>query len=415
MRALFPVRFQMRVLKRKMQELGFLHGTQNVNPEATQKEIDAQFQVYQENVRHSAAGVIAKLEARIDTLEMRQRDASAHWDKMRGATGGRPPHVAPPLLGSVLVLLALVGEIILLAPVLDGFGIADPIKQQGAATALVIVIAGLFHMAIRRLKQKKGDEILEVEVKVASESLTDQIGSVGITGFLMLMAFALVITLGWWRAEEMTFAADLVGGELGSFLNENPSLTRVCIVLLTAGLPLFAAATSDWSLSHLRIAWEWRKSERRFKRYGKQLAKSRKAHGAAEEKRERKVASLVEQKKEVEQAYLQNVEYGRVVGAKQSPLWQAVLKIVAVTTLILAFCLLIDPMLSEYLDSLLMRILVYVLITTGIGGSYAARAIKAWDRPTARQLMRNRAIKWSFRETTETRKNTNQREVHTMV
>ena len=42
--------------QRDLEELGFLHGTQDVNPQATQKELAAQFLVYQENVRHDAAG-----------------------------------------------------------------------------------------------------------------------------------------------------------------------------------------------------------------------------------------------------------------------------------------------------------------------------------------------------------------------
>ena len=62
-----------------------------------------------------------------------------------------------------------------------------------------------------------------------------------VTAAMALFALATITTLGWWRAGEMIFAAQAKGGEWVRFLRENEVLTKICVTLLTLGLPFFAA------------------------------------------------------------------------------------------------------------------------------------------------------------------------------
>ena len=212
------------------------------------------------------------------------------------------------------------------------------------------------------------------------------------TILLTAFAFTFVFVLGWWRAEEMIYASGLVQGAWGSFLSQNQMLTRVCVILLTLGLPTFAAIAFDWGFAHLRYAWEWRKAKRAFWRLSTNLDVTEKKLEGDTEKRDCQIAALDEQKKEWISAYLENHEVGRIVGAQRQPLWQILVKITAVTLLVLASCFVLDPLVAEFIKS--GRLLIYLLITFALSGIYAYYALNAWDRPKPLQLYKQRAIKW---------------------
>jgi hypothetical protein len=192
----------------------------------------------------------------------------------------------------------------------------------------------------------------------------------------------------------MMFAASAQSGEWQQFLSQNATLTRCVVVLLTTGLPIFVALAFEWGLDSLRLAWEWRKSRREFRTTSASLEKTRKALEGEFEKKECRQKALDELREEWKQAYLQNHELGQRVGARRLPLWRVILKIGAVVFVIIAVCLLADTLVSSYVLSDLTRILLYACLTVGLGGLYAAHAIKAWDRPTARQLYKQQATLW---------------------
>lgn len=379
---------------------GFRDGTQGVSPVAALEEINAQFKQRQEQENYDSAERIKTLEARVSHLGQSKADAERHWSDLEYSTGGMPPHIALPLCAVVCSALAVAGEAGLLAPVMDGLGIAEPSLQYLMAAVLVITCSGLIEITKRQFRQP------DTAASGQREERRNDGGRATKKCFfiaLTLLTLAFVSFLGWWRAEEMIFAASEQGGAWREFLSQNPMLTRVLVTLLTTGLPVFVALAFEWGLEGLRLSWEWRKTRRAFYRYSKRLDTIRKALEAETEKKESRLRLLGEMREEWRQVYVQNHELGRKVGAHQLPLWRAVLKIVTVTLLLLTACLLLDPWLEDYIASVLSRGVIYACAVLGLGGMYAAGAIKAWDRPTPRQLYENRATLWHHSKGTDYR------------
>ena len=382
---------------RSVEAEGFYHGTQGVNPDAAQAELQAQFNQHQEKVRNDATPLIKQQQAKLTTLTRHQADAEKHWRKLESHTGGMPPQMALPLLASISALLVVIGEGIFLAPVMDGFGIADPLQQSILAIVLVLTSSGLLKLAIHQLQPpltlKIGGQDTGADEK--ERSLRQKTGfKVVLAALLSVFALSLVFVLGWWRAEEMIFAASLQPGEAAGFLGHNRTLTTVCVVLLTVGLPVFAAIAFEYAFNHLYLAWEWRKARHAFLSSSRHLDQTSKRIEAMNERMNHQINSLDEQRKEWTNAYLQSYELGRKVGANREPLWPVVVKILAVTMCALLICLLFDPVLASYITSAVTRGLIYSCATLGLTGLYASRALKAWRRPSPLQLYKQRATIW---------------------
>lgn len=380
---------------RRIEAEGFRDGTQGVAPTPAQEEINALFARRKEQENHDATERIKTLEGRVEQLEQRKLDAERHWADLEIQTGGMPPQIMLPLCAAVLSALVVIGESIFLAPVMDGFGIADPTWQYLLAAVIVITCSGLIEITKRQWLHTSGDTgTAESTGRQAAQSKSSRWGRRLFFGFMALLAMLLVSVLGWWRAEEMMFAATSQQGEWQDFLSQNATLTRCVVVLLTTGLPIFVALAFEWGLDGLRMAWEWRKSRRAYRKTSAALEQTKKALEGEAEKKESRLKALDELREEWKNAYLQNHDLGRKVGARRLPLWCAVLKIVAVVFVLLAIYLVADPLVSGYIVSGSMRVVLYACLTAGLGGLYAARAVKAWDRPTASQLYQQQATLW---------------------
>ncbi len=378
---------------RSVEAEGFYHGTQETAPGAMQAELDAYFNGSQEKVQENAITPLKLLEARVETLKRHSISAEDHWQTLETETKGMPPEITMPLLAIILASLAIGGEAVLLAPVMDGFGIGERLWQFFTACVLVLVSSGLLELSIRQMRpteENNPDENKTAKLQEMRERYNK--AALVLTILLTTFAFTFVFVLGWWRAEEMIYASGLVQGAWGSFLGQNQMLTRVCVILLTLGLPTFAAIAFDWGFAHLRYAWEWRKAKRAFWKLSTQLDVTEKKLEGDIEKRDRQIAALEEQKKEWTNAYLENHEVGRIVGAQRQPLWQILVKVAAVTLLVITGCFVLDPLIIGFVTS--GRLLIYLLITLALTGIYAYYALNAWDRPKPLQLYKQRAIKW---------------------
>ena len=376
---------------------GFRDGTQKVDPAITVKEIEAQFARRQEQEDEAATDRIKSLEAQVETLRRCKDDGERHWADLEFRTEGMPPQFVLPFCAVLFAIAAVIGEAVFLAPVMDGFGIADFILQMIFAGVIVITTSGLFEIT----KKVYGKHAMEVEAgegrdehesKPRSRQLRfRQLGSLLFFALLTTLAFALVFILGWWRAEEMIYAASVQTGAWKDFLTNNPTLTRMVVVLLTTALPVFVALAFEWGLNGLHLAWEWRKSRAIYKRVAKQLDHAQKALEKENETKDARKRALAQMREEWKQAYLQNHELGQKTGAWKLPLWWVVLKICAIPLLVLVFCLLADPIIARYILSDGMRWLLYACLTLGAGVLYAAHAIRAWERPSPKQLFDHKA------------------------
>jgi len=377
---------------RSVEAEGFYHGTQGTAPGAMQAELEAHFKGSQEKIQEDTISPLKHLEATVEVLKRRSSSAGNHWQTLETETKGMPPEIIMPFLAIILASLAIGGEAVLLAPVMDGFGIGERLWQFFTACVLVLVSSGLLELSIRQMRPTEEDNHENKTVKSQEKREAYNKAALVTTILLTTFAFTFVFVLGWWRAEEMIYASGLVQGAWASFLSQNQMLTRVCVILLTLGLPTFAAIAFDWGFAKLRYAWEWRKAKRAFWRLSTNLDVTEKKLEGDIEKRDRQIAALDEQKKEWISAYLENHEVGRIVGAQRQPLWQIWLKIAAVTLLVLASCFVLDPLVAGFINS--GRLLIYLLITLALSGIYAYYALSAWDRPKPLQLYKQRAIKW---------------------
>jgi hypothetical protein len=366
---------------------GFRDGTQNVESAIVVKEIDAQFARRQEEEDEGATHRIKMLEAQAETLARRKQDAERHWTNLESRTEGMPPQFMLPLFAVLFAIAAVIGEAVFLGPVMDGFGISDSTLQLIFAGVIVITTSGLFEIT-KKVYIKRAIEIEtdESEVEHQTKPKSRRLGSLIFFGLLTTLAFALVFILGWWRAEEMIYAASVQTGAWREFLSNNPALTRVVVVLLTTAMPIFVALAFEWGLDGLHLAWEWRKSNAVHKRLCKQHAHTEKALEKENETRDARKRALTQMRDEWKQAYLQNHELGQKTGAWKLPLWWVVMKICVVPLLVIVFCLLVDPIVAQYILSDAMRWLLYGCLTAGLGVLYAAHAIRAWERPNPEQL-----------------------------
>lgn len=375
---------------------GFRDGSQSVSREAALAKLSAQFAQKQQLLGCEGVDQIKSLEAQTDTLRQQREIAQHLWQELHAATGSLPPQIGLPLVGVILSGLAVGGETVLLAPVMDGFGIPDPFWQGFTALTLVSISSGLLELSSHQIRH-----LLTVPQSLQNDGrhgepqrLRYALLKASITALLTCFALMLLVVLGRWRAEEMIFAATLQFGSLGNFLSAHPQLTTLCVTLLTIGLPVFAATAFGWSFDKLRLAWDWRKARRTFIKHSRKLAAASRKHEALLQKRTYQIAALKEDEKDSINRYLQSHELGRLIGAQQQPLWQVIVKILSVVPAIFVSCLLLDPAVSVVLTTGIVRGMIYAFATLGLGGLFAYHALKAWDRPTAAQLYAQKATVW---------------------
>jgi hypothetical protein len=379
---------------RTVEAEGFRDGTQGVDPTITLKEIEAQFSQRQELENQSAAKLIKSLEAKATTLARRRDDSERHWADLEFSTEGMPPQIILPFVAIVCAVAAVIGEAVFLAPVMDGFGIAEAILQLVFAGVIVVTTSGLFEITKKTYTASGANRRSEAKTSNAGRSrLGGLIFLILVTG----LALTLVFILGWWRAEEMIHAATVQSGAWKEFLANNVALTRLIVVLLTTALPVFVALAFEWGLNGLHLAWEWRRARGSYIRIGRKLDSTNKALEKQIEARESRIRQIEQMREEWKQGYLQNHELGHKTGAWQTPLWRVVLKIGAVVLLVLALCVIADTIAGDLIDSMGFRALLYGCLTLGVGVLYASYAIKAWDRPTARQLYDSKATIFTSR------------------
>jgi hypothetical protein len=128
-----------------------------------------------------------------------------------------------------------------------------------------------------------------------------------------------------------------------------------------------------------------------YKRVNRQLDRAQKAVEREIEANDARKRALAQKCEEWKQAYLGNHELGQKTGAWKLPLWWVVLKICAVPLLVLVFCMLVDPIVARYILADGMRWLLYGCLTLGLGVLYAGHAIRAWERPTPKELYHHKA------------------------
>lgn len=211
-------------------------------PTPTEREIEAEFERGKHEAEFTAVEKTKQLEAKAAILSSRKDEVEQHWRHFEAETRGMRPPVVLPLVAIGASVLAAYGESLLIAPVMDGFGIASRTAQFAAAWTVVVIAAGLFHFAAKRIH----GAMLREEAGASAQSPV--IGRL-ITAAAICLAIAFAGYFGWWRAGVMIFTGEARQGAWGAFLHGHAGLTRICVTLLTIGLPLFAAVALDWGFT----------------------------------------------------------------------------------------------------------------------------------------------------------------------
>jgi hypothetical protein len=372
-----------KIAARQIEAEGFFHGTQGTATEPMLAQIAAQSEKERAALRGHTISSLKTLEARIAATGHRVRELEARRSVLAEKTRGERPQLLRAAGGGALAALAVMGEVILLAPVMDGFGIADRGLQHLAALVLVLVSSGLVHLLITRTRNA-----------TPGTAVRRRCTTLFVTGALAALTFSLLIVLGWWRGNEMLFAAAAAGGEWAAFSASCPTLTRVCVTLLTVALPIFAAVVGEAAFAELSLAWSVLRTERGLARNSARLHHLTKRHEAAELQLAETLRTLTEEEERLRNVYLEHHELGLRLGATQEPFARLALKCAAVTLLLAVACVLIDPVVAKHIERAAARCLLYGLVVVGLGGLYAARAWRAWERPTPARLFRTRAVRW---------------------
>jgi hypothetical protein len=181
---------------------------------------------------------------------------------------------------------------------------------------------------------------------------------------------------------------------LGNFLGENPGLTKICVTLLTLALPIAAAWAMEWGFGRLYLAWHWRRARRNHERQAAQLDRARKQSEAAKEKLRCRLQAIQDQCAEWSQAQEQFHRLGKRIRARRLPLWLLIFKIAATAAALFALCALCEPLVGWLVADFGLRVVVLLTAWLGVSGLAGARLWQGWDRPSPRQLFRERAVIW---------------------
>ncbi len=374
----------MRITSRHVDAEGFFHGTQGTTTEPMLAQIGAQSEKAGAVLRARRVPALKRLEAKVQGTADRVRALEIRKSEVAEKIGEERPHLLRALGAVTLAALAVVGEVILLAPVMDGFGIADRGLQELAAFVLVLVSSGLVHLLSARMT-----------VGVHGRAPVPRPWtSVLVTAAFGALTFGLLVVLGWWRGSEMLFAAEATGGEWAAFMASAATLTCLCVTLLTVALPIFAAVIGEAAFRELFLAWAVLRTDYALARAAARLHRLTKRLEAKEVKLAETLEALTKEEERLRHVYLEHHELGRRLGATQEPSARLVLRCGAVALLVLLACALADPFLARFIADETTRGFLTILAVTGIGGLYCAHAWRSWERPTPARLFRARAVHW---------------------
>lgn len=376
---------QQRKRTRYVEHVGFYHGSQGVSPEHELAHLEGQTREDEEQIRHGAVDEVSDLDAAEAVLARRHAEASRVWDALREETSGRAPNVWIPRTVGLAGFAALIGEVLFLAPMMDGLGIASRFGQLLLASTVVFTAAILVHMSDHGLFRQPADSAGRF-----SSSWPD--GQRGRLASLCvgLLTFGVLWTLGRWRALQMMFVAD---GTLAEFLQLNVGLMVTFVTLLTVALPLVSAVALDWATRASHYGWLWTQSQRTLSGLHRQLEQTRKRRAAVIDKRDHELELARQHGVILQCLYLEHHELGRHLGADRAPLYLFVLRAAVLGMALGAGAVAVEAVVGWGVWSGV-RLTFYALFVLALTGAYAARLWRVHTCPSPRELFQWRRVRW---------------------
>jgi hypothetical protein len=355
---------------RSIEDQAFFDGPNGVPKEHGLAEIQGQCDRRKAELRKDAAPEIKGLEARAETLRALANSAEEHWGAVKEEHGHDVPRLFLPLVLLAASGFAVVAEALLLAPMLDMIGVADPQWQLLTATGILTAAAILIHMVLRHREQQP-------------ESWWPLAVAVGVVIGLG--------ALGLLRAQQMAFGAIVSGTLFGQFLKAHVWLSRTVMVFLTLLFPAAATLAPHHCLEDLHRWWRYRRACSRAQRLTRQATHAEKERDGRKEKLAEELAELGEQAEEWKATYEHFHALGAEVGAKRPPRWTVWAKATALAILVFVLGLgatfLLGPLGFTFA----------ALVATATWVFAAVHFYRQWEHPSPRQYR-----KWArlrFRET----------------
>ena len=327
-------------------------------------QIDANHSQLAHKLEASRTGEIGSLEAQQTTLAHLEPQAQERWRQLRDRHKQDPPRFLAPLAVGLVAVGIAVAEASLLAPILDMIRVTDPVLQLVLAGAITLSAASVSHVAFEARRNESSSNRLLLCVA---------------GGFLLIL-----VAVGIWRAEALTFAATHSRSALGAFLAEWPGLTALVTCLLTVMLPLASALGFDHAAHHIRQWWHFRKARRTAERLKTALDSVTKQVESAKEKLAHDLEVIQQQNEEWKAQYRHYWQLGRENGARKGPVWPVWVKTAAVVLGVMLLCGLALSALG----------VPGAILGGGIAGIAAGLAAAAhfyhqWEHPTPEQYLRN--------------------------
>jgi len=359
----------------------FFMGTQDVNQADALKEIEADFETKREDVNLRATDEIKHLEAETEIANARKTDAESRWKMLDSLADGRTPEFTKPALAVVVAFVLIAAEGLLLSAVMDGLNIVIFWVQWVVATVMVTALSGLLKWSVHSFRQ-----------------MPRKLWQVILPATFSLVALGV---FGWWRGEEVVFAGQQIENG-NTFAAENAFLTKVLLTLVTIELPTLAAVALEFGLEKLRFWKEHSTAKSDFFRFSKLLETNRKRLESANEKRDIELERVKKERESWLFAARDAFETGRKTGAHKRPLWTVLFStavvgvLIFVSVMVFAFVF-VDQPLSLFIENDAFRFGLFLLTVGGLTGLFAIHAFRKRDRPTAKELFRERVT--HFRNT----------------
>lgn len=354
----------------------YRNGTQGTSIESAIAETDASFERKKELVRLETAETIKKIEGSRNVAQNRRTESENRWQMWRELTGNITPPFASPLGRVMGAFAAITGEAVLLAPLMDLLGVADPDYQYVMAGVIVIFLALLCELPIELWK------------KSVNRYAVYAVGTAVGLG---------MIALGVFRAFGLQTIETKKSPLIAEFLGSNSTLTAVVIAFLTAGLPIGAAFAFETGWHGLSRFKQWKKARRdalKFARLEEVLTKKLEAET---EKRDRQIAALDEMSAAWRAGQQQAHDEGIRDGAIRKPFWEIAFLLfgggILILSLVMAFTYIFcDATLGLVIESDLGRFALYLGLAIGCVSVFAFYVLIGWNSPSAKQLYRNRTV-----------------------
>lgn len=229
----------------EVQREGLFHGQNGIAPELG---LDRLGKCREQNMVALGRAVnshVSELRASLADAERRSAAVRKHFCILDAEAHGEAPSLVWPMLGLLLSAALTVGDAYLLAPLLQGIGIVDPVAQRLVALLMGAGLTAFAHLGFR---------LWHSDRKVQG-------------AMVLALAAGAVGSICWWRCDQIVFAASLANDTWHAFLIAHPVSTRLFVVGLSVILPFAAGFVSSHTLPELQFSARWYSARRSVHRW----------------------------------------------------------------------------------------------------------------------------------------------------